>query len=126
MRKRYIQKQGVIHTHNIIEIIRVVLNAIITSNIHTYEKKYLHTSQIGNQMTKTIMQYMYKNTWKTSYFENICKNKHQKPACQQKGVATKKLELGQVFKYKLLSFDEKGVHSGYKRVQISIGHKMIT
>lgn len=62
MRKRYIQKQGVIHTHDIIEIIRVVLNAIITSNIHTYEKKYLHTSQIGNQMTKTIMQYMYKNT----------------------------------------------------------------
>lgn len=63
MRKRYIQKQGVIHTHDIIEIIRVVLNAIITSNIHTYEKKYLHTSQIGDQMTKTIMQYMYKNTW---------------------------------------------------------------
>lgn len=91
-----------------------MLNAIITSNIHTYEKKYLHTSQIGDQMTKTIMQYMYKNTWKTSYFKNLCKIKHQKPACQQKGVATKKLELGQVFKYKLLSFEEEMCTGGTK------------
>lgn len=62
MRKRCIQKQGVIHTHDIIEIIRVVLNAIITSNIHTYEKKYLHTSQIGDQITNNyaihVQQYI--------------------------------------------------------------------